>query len=208
MQIISVLAPNCLKILHLQISWNSIISLNKSVIIWACKLLNIQDCSSTFHPTSHTITTIYITVTWGAKVTDVNINSGWTSHPVWPIVSSFISAAMQSDNHYPKFVNYCSYILRYKAKTENTSNACTKFALSEPSVKECSWRENWCWLVAEVTETHSFMRSGVHSRGAEDSSLLGFHNVRPGKFTHPPWKHWNLFTSQHGVTFYRAWIFR
>lgn len=42
MQIISVLAPNCLKILHSQISWNPIISLTKSVIIWARKLLNIQ----------------------------------------------------------------------------------------------------------------------------------------------------------------------
>ena len=83
-----------------------------------------------------------------------------------------------------------------------------KFVLSELSVKECSSRENWCWLVAEVTETHSFMRSGVHRRGAEDSSLLGFHNIWPGKFIHPPWKQWNLFTSQHCVTFYKVWIFR
>jgi len=101
MQIIPILAPNCLKILHSQISWNSIISLNKSVIIWAWKLLNIQDCS-TFHPTSHTITTIYIMVTGRAEVTDVNISSGWTSHTVWPSVSSLISAATQSDKHYPQ----------------------------------------------------------------------------------------------------------
>jgi len=33
-------------------------------------------CSSTFHPTSHTITTIYIKVTGGDEVTDVNFSSG------------------------------------------------------------------------------------------------------------------------------------
>lgn len=208
MQIISVLAPNCLKILHSQISQNSIISLTKSVIIWACKLLNIQDVVFLLF-TPHLIQLpLFISMSQEEtkpRMSTLVLDEPVTLHDQVSAVSFLLLHKVIMNN--PCLWTTAATFFRHKAKTEKTSNACTKFVLSEPSVKECSWRENWCWLVVEATE-NSFMRFGVHSRGAEDSRFLGFHNVWPAKFTHPPWKQWNLFTSQHCVTFYKTWIFR
>lgn len=76
-------------------------------------------CSSTFHPTSHTITTIYIMVTGEANVTDVNISSGWTSHPAWLSNSRFhfcCYSEWQSLTHVCELLQLYSLDIKLKLK--------------------------------------------------------------------------------------------